>query len=205
MKHKSIFRLLTPFAVSLAIVILAYGQARAHCDTMAGPVVKAAQKALATGNVNLVLIWVRKTDEAEITQRFQQTLRVRRLSREARNLADNYFFETLVRLHRAGEGEPYTGIKPIGVDLGPVVPVADKSLETGSIEPLLKLFPQSVKQEIETRFRDALRRKDFNRNDVAAGREYVKAYITFLHYVEHLYEEKTKDSTPAAEKGIGSW
>jgi hypothetical protein len=33
---------------------------------MDGPVVKAAQKALETGNVNLVLIWVRKNDEGEI-------------------------------------------------------------------------------------------------------------------------------------------
>ena len=91
----------------------------AHCDGMDGPVVKAAQAALAKGDVNLVLIWVRKNDETEIRQAFERTVNVRKLSPEAKELADTYFFETLVRIHRAGEGAPYTGLKPAGRDLGP--------------------------------------------------------------------------------------
>ena len=34
--------------------------ALAHCDTLAGPVVGAARKALDSGNVNLILVWVQK-------------------------------------------------------------------------------------------------------------------------------------------------
>jgi hypothetical protein len=157
---------------------------------MDGPVVKAAERALATRNVNLVLIWVQRKDEGEIQERFRQTLAVRRLSREAKKLAYNYFFETVVRLHRAGEGEPYTGIEPAGTDLGPVIPVADKALHDGSVEALLKLFPSSASADIQARFRDPIAKKSFNENDVEAGREYVKAYVSFLHYLEHLYEEK---------------
>ena len=128
MRHKYMIHLsLVLVLLSVALVLLP-AEARAHCDTMDGPVVKAAQRALATRNVNLVLIWVQEKDEAEILQRFRQTLAVRRLNRQARNLADSYFFETLVRLHRAGEGEPYTGLKPAGTDLGPVIPRADKAL-----------------------------------------------------------------------------
>jgi hypothetical protein len=159
---------------------------------MDGPVVKAAQKALATGNANLVLIWVQKKDEAQIKERFRQTLAVRRLNREARNLADNYFFETLVRLHRAGEGEPYTGIEPAGTDLGPVIPLADKALQDGSAEALLKLFATPAQADIQMRLQDVKARKNFNENDVEAGREFVKAYVSFMHYVEHLYEEGHK-------------
>jgi hypothetical protein len=178
----------------LAILLFAPTKALAHCDTMDGPVVKAAQRALATRNINLVLIWVQKKDEPEIKERFRQTLAVRRLSREARKLADNYFFETLVRLHRAGEGEPYTGIQPAGTDLGPVIPVADKALLDGSVEALLKLFPSTATANIQARFREAIAKKSFNENDVEAGREYVKSYVSFLHYLEHLYEEKRSAS-----------
>ena len=92
--------------------------------------VKAAQKALEMGNVNLVLIWVQKTDGNEIEKAFQKTLAVRKLNRQAKELGDTYFFETLVRIHRAGEGAPYTGLKPAGRDLGPAIPTADKALET---------------------------------------------------------------------------
>lgn len=192
MRHKDLVRLLTVPAALFGILLFSADQARAHCDTMDGPVVKAAERALAQRNVKLVLIWVQKKDEAEIKQRFRQTLAVRRLNRQARKLADTYFFETLVRLHRAGEGEPYTGLKPAGTDLGPVIPLADKALQDGAAEPLLKLFAVPVQSEIQMRLREVIAKKSFTANDVEAGREYVKAYITFMHYVEHLYEEKHK-------------
>lgn len=186
MRHKHIVQSL----VLLAMILVSGSEAFAHCDTMDGPVVKAAQRALVTKNVNLVLIWVQKKDEPEIKQRFQQALAVRRLNREARELADNYFFETVVRLHRAGEGEPYTGIKPAGTDFGPIVPVVDKALQDGSLAALLKLFAVTEHSEIQKRFSDAMSKKNFDRNNVEAGREYVKAYVSFLHHVEHLYEMK---------------
>lgn len=185
-----IIRSFTVLAVLLGIVFFARVEARAHCDTMDGPVVKAAQKALATKNVNLVLIWVQKKDETEIKQRFLQTLDVRRLGRQARELADNYFFETVVRLHRAGEGESYAGLKPAGTDLGPVIPVADKAFQDGSLDALLKLFAVPARAEIQARFRQAITKKNFSENDIEAGREYVKAYITFMHHIEHLYEQE---------------
>ena len=189
MKHKFTSRILSAFVLMFSGLLFT-GNVFAHCDTMAGPVVKAAQEALRTGNVNLVLIWVQKIDEAEVKNKFQQTLAVRKLNPQARELADNYFFETIVRLHRAGEGEPYTGLKPLGTDLGPVIPVADESLASGSADKLLKLFPAATHADIDARFQTALRERRFKADDVEAGRAYVRAYITFMHYVEELYEQK---------------
>jgi hypothetical protein len=159
---------------------------------MDGPVVKAAQAALKTRNINLVLIWVSKKDEAELKQAFRSTLRVRVLNREARELADKYFFETVVRLHRAGEGEPYTGLKPAGAKVDPVFRTADQAIDAGSSEALVKLFPGEFRAEIEKRFGDTLARKKFQRNDVEAGREYVEAYISLLEYLEHLQERESR-------------
>jgi hypothetical protein len=47
------------------------------------------------------------------------------LSLDARDLADMYFFEMLVRTHIAEEGVPYIGLKQKGLDLGSGVPTAD--------------------------------------------------------------------------------
>ena len=164
-------------------------EALAHCDTMDGPVVKAAQVALNTRNVNSVLIWVRKQDEAEVTRAFQKTLKVRELSPKALELADTYFFETVVRLHRSGEGEPYTGLKPAGTDVPPIISALDKAIEMGSVESMLAEVPAAARIEIQKRFKQVLSLKRFDTNDVAAGRAYVKSYVAFLHYVEHLAEE----------------
>ncbi len=165
-----------------------FGNARAHCDGMDGPVVKAAQKALEDKNVNLVFIWVQKEDEAEIEAAFQKTLAVRKLNPEARELADRYFFETLVRLHRAGEGAPYTGLKPAGRDLGPAIPASDMALESGSVEALQKLLSDSIREGVGEHFKEALARKNYQPDNIEAGRGYVRAYVEFIHFVERLYE-----------------
>ena len=110
--------------------------AQAHCDGLDGPVVAAARTALGSGNPDPVLIWVQPTDEMQVRQAFAEAVTVRKLGAQARELADRYFFETLVRLHRAGEGAPYTGLKPAGRDLGPAIPLADKAIASGSDEDL---------------------------------------------------------------------
>jgi len=159
----------------------------AHCDTMSGPVIKDAKKALETKNVDLVLKWVEQKDESEIKQAFEKTLAVRKLSEQARELADMYFFETLVRTHRAGEGAPYTGIKPAGSEVEPGIEAADKAVEGGSMDNLIVDVSEQVREGVEERFRAVIEKKEHSDDSVEAGREYVKAYITFIHYMENLH------------------
>jgi hypothetical protein len=162
-----------------------------HCDTLDGPVVTLARKALETGNVNHVLPWVRPKDEHDIRHAFDHAMSVRKLGPYARELADTHFFETLVRVHRASEGAPYTGLKPAGADLGPAVPAADKALEDGSVETVVKLLTDAVRAGVYRHFHAAMSRRHFAVDDVAAGREYVEAYVPYVHYVEQLWETAT--------------
>jgi len=188
MKKNNIFNSLILFAVLLTIMVLSPNKVFAHCDGLDGPVVAAAKKALETGDVNLVLIWVQKKDEGEIKKAFQKTLAVRKLNPEAKELADMYFFETLVRIHRAGEGAPYTGLKPAGRDLGPAIPAADKAIIDGRLEPLYKLLTEKIHDGLHGTFKDTMAKKNFKKDDVEAGRKYIEAYVIFIHYVERLYE-----------------
>ena len=192
MQNRNFITRLAGLSVLFTMLFFEANNSFAHCDGLDGPVVKAAQKALEAGNVNLVLIWVQQKDEAEIKRAFEQTLQVRKLSPEGKQLADMYFFETLVRIHRAGEGAPFTGLKPAGLDLGPAIPAGDKALETGSAEPLLKLLTDTMHNGLHETFTEAKTKKNFTRDDVEAGREYVQAYVTFIHYVEGLYEASKK-------------
>jgi len=187
MKHTSTVRPLI-LASLLLVAPIGIKSAYAHCDGMDGPVVKAAQKALEAENVNLVLIWVQMNDEPEIRRAFEKTIAVRKLGAEAKELADLYFFETLVRVHRAGEGEPYSGLKPAGRDLGPAIPAADKAIETGSVEALARMISDAFGKEVRERFKRVSAQKSYAKDNVAAGREYVKSYVEFIHYVEGLHE-----------------
>lgn len=180
-----------PAAISAALfasALLFPAISHAHCDGIDGPVVTLAAKALDAGNVNLVLPWVRAADEAAIRGAFEHTLAVRKLSPEARHLADTYFFETLVRVHRAAEGAPYTGLKPAGRDLGPAVPAADKALAGRSPAQVEKLLTEAVRHGLHRHFEAAATRAKYSPDDVAAGRRYVEAYVPYVHYVERIWE-----------------
>lgn len=185
--RSNFYRSLTILAAVMAGGVFLPNKIYAHCDGMDGPVVQAAQKALETGNVNPVLIWVLKDNEAEIKNAFQKTLAVRKLNPQAKELADMYFFETLVRIHRAGEGEPYAGLKPAGRDLDPAIPAADKAIESGKLEPLLKILTETVETEVREKFKVVAAKKKFKPDDVEAGREYVEAYVPFVSYIERIY------------------
>jgi hypothetical protein len=187
MNNKSLKVSLTALAL-LAAAFATTQVAQAHCDSLDGPVVNAARAALTESNVNLVLIWVQKADEAEIKHAFERTLAVRKLNAEARELADRYFFETLVRLHRAGEGAAYTGLKPAGRDLGPAIPAGDKALETGDVEPVVKLLSEKMDHRLREHFKNAVANRKFGPDDVEAGRRFVKAYVEYIHYVEGLHD-----------------
>lgn len=171
--------------LALAVGLLLPGQAAAHCDTLDGPVVADARTALAQGNVAPVLKWVGPADEKEIRTAFAKTTAVRKLTPEAETLADLYFFETLVRIHRAGEGAPYTGLKAAGT-VEPVIAKADQALEQGSVDGLVKAILTHTEEGIRKRFNHALETKKHADESIAAGREYVEAYVNFVHYVEGI-------------------
>lgn len=184
--------------VAAAVFILtgfSAGSALAHCDAMDGPVVTLAKKALEKGDVNLVLPWVEKEHEGEIREAFELAAAVRGKGAKERQLADRYFFETLVRVHREGEGAPFTGLKPAGLDLGPAIPAADRALETGDPKPLLRLIEGKVHEGIHNYHAEAMERKKHAGESVEAGRAYVHAYVPFVHFVERLYGAAT---TPIA-------
>jgi hypothetical protein len=174
--------------LAIALLLSLPAVAVAHCDGMDGPVVQAAQKALENGDVSLVLAWVQKEDEAAVSEAFEKTLAVRKLSPESKELADRYFFETLVRIHRAGEGAPYTGLRPAGRDLGPAIPAADEAIKRGSIDRLTRLLTSEVTEGLRDRFERVLAKKRHATSDVSAGREYVKAYVEFIHYAERVHQ-----------------
>ncbi|MCZ2267941.1 MAG: DUF6448 family protein [Ignavibacteriales bacterium] len=180
--------ILTNFLLVLLSTFLLSSSASAHCDGINGPVVKAAIKAIETHNVNYVLIWVQKADEDYIKDAFEKTIAVRKFSKEAQELADIYFFETVVRIHRAGEGETYTGLKPADRELDPAIIAADSSIEIMSLKPLEKVFSNPIPDDIKNLFNDAISKINYKVDDVAAGRDYVHHYVHFIHSVEHYQQ-----------------
>ena len=170
-----------------SIIIGGVNTASAHCDSMEGPVVKASQKALETGNINYVLIWVRADDEKEIKEMFDKVNKVRTLGNEAKDLADMYFFETVVRVHRMGEGVGYTGLKPAGFKPEEGIEAADIAIEKNSVDGILAHLDESQHAKVKHYFSDLQSKKNFDVNNVQAGREYVESYVHFIHYVEGLF------------------
>jgi hypothetical protein len=174
-------------AAALAgIAVLLPMRLPAHCDTMDGPVVIDGKAALEHKDVAPVLKWVRQRDEAGIKTAFAKTLAVRTKGSEARELADQYFLETLVRVHRAGEGAPFTGLKPAGTPLEPSIAETDKALESGSIEKVVKLVTEDAAAGVRKRFAAVKEKQQHASHNTEAGRAFVAAYVEYVHYVEGI-------------------
>lgn len=180
----------------LGLLLMAAAPVLAHCDTFEGPVIQEARVALEKGNVTPLLKWVPKTDEGEIQKAFQTTLRVRALSPEARAMADRYFFETLVRIHRIGEGESYTGLQS-GDAIPSVVVKADESLAKGDVDDLAKRIAAHVEKAVRERFAEAAEAKKHKDDTVEAGRDYVEAYVQFVHLAEHIHTMLSNNASAA--------
>jgi hypothetical protein len=195
-------KVFTILAVVAAMVVLQSRVASAHCDALDGPVVAAARAALDRNDVALVLRWVPPDREADIRSAFDRTVIVRAAGGEARALADMWFFETLVRIHRAGEGASFDGLKPAG-HIEPFVAAVDQSLRTGAPNQVIDAVSAHVTQGVRDRFaraRDAKAKAD---HSVAAGRAYVAAYVDYLHYVEALLRAGGAHATEHQELSVG--
>ena len=158
--------------------------ASAHCDTEDGPAVTDGRRALETGSVNIALKWVHQDREEEVREAFTRAVAVRDLSPQVRDVADRYFLDVLIRVHRAGEGAGYDGIKPTGAHVAPQVVAADEALSSGRIDPLRGLVDDERWDELERRFDRAVALKAFDVDDLAAAREYMEAYVSFFKYAE---------------------
>jgi len=158
--------------------------AEAHCDTADGPAVIDGRRALETGNINHARKWIQADADAELTEIFDKALVVRKLGSDAAELADRLFLETLVRLHRMGEGVGFTGILPAGTKNDPVVAAADRALDIGEDGELLTLVPAERREELHRRYEVALGKKSFEVDDVPAARDFVAAYVSFFKYSE---------------------
>jgi hypothetical protein len=179
-------RALALAAAILALVVLP-GRAAAHCDSMDGPVVRAARKALETNAVELALVWVQPSGEQEVRDAFVRAMRVRASGGDARELAELWFFETVVRVHRTGEGEPYTGLKPAGSEIPAGILAADRALDRGSIDELAEELAGRAARLLTERFQHVTELSAYDARDVAAGRRYVAAYVEYMHFIETLH------------------
>ena len=158
----------------------------AHCDSVDGPVVLAAQRALEAGDVTPVLRWVRPEDEAAIREAFALATKVRGGGEAAKKLADTYFFETVVRIHRQSEGASYTGLKPAGM-IEPPIAHADEALREKSIDALVAHATEELADGLRRRFQRVNEAAAHADESVEAGREWVEAYVDYVHFIERMH------------------
>jgi hypothetical protein len=202
-KIKGGYKMFNKKILVLIISLLFTSSAFAHCDTEDGPIIPEIRAALDKGDITPALKWIKKEHEPELTAAFDKALAARSASGEAKELADRYFIETLIRIHRAGEGAPYTGIKPAGT-VEPAVAAADKAVEAGSVDKLAHKIGNAAEKAVKERFERLMEARKHKDENVEAGREYVEAYVLYVHFVEGLHNTITKGGAHdahASEKG----
>lgn len=172
--------------VSLLMLVVSF-PASAHCDSYDGPVIKEAMKALETNNVNLVLKWIDADQEKEIIPLFNKTYSLKNGDKEVYAIVQKHFLETLVRLHRETEGEPYTGLKPAGTTKQ-IVQLSDHALESKDIDDLLEKLNNHVDNAVREKYLKVASLDKVKNQSIEQGREYVAAYVDYTHTLEIIHD-----------------
>lgn len=159
-----------------------------HCDSMDGPVVTAAQKALAADDVDLVLPYVPASGEDEVRDAFDRVMPLHAADGPGADVARLWFDETVVRVHRAGEHAPYTGLKPAGLDVGPVIPLAEKAVESGEAGEVFQALAAELHHELTRRLDNVQRLAARKDESVPAARDYVHAMLGFEVYANNVHQ-----------------
>lgn len=189
MKKKPVlFQIIMAVAILATLTLGMYSFAIAHCDTLDGPVIQDARKALDTKDVTPVLKWVKHKDEKAVRTSFTRALSAR--GKKSAQTAENHFFTTLVKIHRAGEGASFTGLKPAG-RVEPSIIEADKAMTSGSPDALVKMITDDVAAGVRTRYEHAAATYKHKDESVEKGRKFVKAYVDYTHYVERIHLNAT--------------
>jgi hypothetical protein len=163
-------------------------------------VVRAARRALGEERVAVVLPFVPKAAEKEVTELFHKVVHARKADPVSRDVADEHFFDTVVRLHRAGEGAPFTGLKPAGLDVGPVIPVAEHAAESGDGRALEDILVDVVRAEVQRRLRHLAHLRPEMEHGVDHAREYVKASLGLQVWAHALYTAAQTEPHAAAHE-----
>lgn len=158
-----------------------------HCDSMDGPVVVAAREALDREDVDAIVPYVPLEAEEELRAAFDLAVKARTQGPEARTVADRFFFETAVRLHRAGEGAPFTGLKPAGLDVGPAIPAALRAIDTASPRPLESFLVEAIRREVAARLVALFSAKEQAAESPEAARRYVAEVLGLQVWSHRLY------------------
>jgi hypothetical protein len=73
----------------------------------------------------------------------------------------------------------------------PGIALADKALEAGSADELVKQVTTEVASGIRQRFARVQEASKHAEQNVEAGRQYVTVYVEFIHYVESMHQAVT--------------
>lgn len=193
--HKSNLQTMLSIVFVTLLMLFSSFSASAHCDAYDGPVIKDASKALETNNVDLVLKWITQEQEQEIVPLFNKTYQLKKGDKEIYAIVQKHFFETLVRLHRETEGEPYTGLKPSG-NTKQIIQMTDTALNEGSVEEFLVKLNNHMDKVVREKYQKVAELNKVKDNSAAEGRAFVAAYVDYTHTVEAMHDIMEHGVTP---------
>lgn len=157
-----------------------------HSNSRDGTLMKAAQMALVTGNVNYVLIWVPEESENTLKNLLEKTCCERSARKNMQNCAIDWYFNTVRRFYSANKGALYTCPKPGGLDESLIAVKVERAIETDNFEEIIGIIPNTHAADVRERFHHVMDKSNYDRNNIAAGRAYVSAFIEFLTYVHTI-------------------
>lgn len=141
---------------------------------------RAAERALETGNANHILIWIPEESERTLRNLLERACCERRIQKDANNPVIRWYFNTIRHLHAAYCGHQNLDISTKTPEERKIISIAERACESGNFDEITTVVQNASWGEMRQRFQDLMKIRQYDAENIAAGRAYVSAFIAFI-------------------------
>lgn len=148
-----------------------------------GPVMSAAKKALETGKAHHILIWIPEASENTLKNLLEKACCERRIQTDGYDHIIDWYFATVRRFHSVGYGPRNLNISLKTLEEKTIISLVERACESGNFEEIAMVIPDIPAGELRQQFNDVMKKRNYDVENIAAGRVYVSEFTDFIAFV----------------------
>lgn len=151
-----------------------------------GPGMDAAKKALETGKAHHILIWIPEELKSTLKNFLEKACCERNTRKNVHGHAVDWHFQTIHRLQSLYYGPHNLNITTKEPEEKAIILLVERACEGGNFEEITTVIPDTPTGDMPQRFNDVMKKKNYDVENIAAGRVYVSAFTDFIVFVNNL-------------------
>jgi hypothetical protein len=151
-----------------------------------GLLMRAARRALETGNADHILIWVPAGSENTLKNLHEKACCEHTIRTGRKNPAADWYYRKACCFHASWCGPHDLDSAAKTPEGKKIISLVEQACESGSLAEITMVMPATAREKLQQQFDDLRQKQTFSPEDICAGRRYVEALSGFTALVKEL-------------------